>query len=54
MNSNVLEVYRTHNTKKINDDINEKGELYTSKNDVIDIEVKLNGKVENFSLNNKE
>ncbi|MBT2668624.1 hypothetical protein J7J00_24655 [Bacillus sp. ISL-4] len=38
--------YKTHN--------NEKGEFSTSKTDVIDIEVKWNGKVENFSLNNKE
>lgn len=33
---------------------NETGEFSTSRTDVIDIEVKWNGKVENFSLNNKE
>ncbi len=38
--------YKTHN--------NEKGEFSTSKTDVIDIEVKWNGKVKNFSLNNKK
>ncbi|WP_347940575.1 hypothetical protein AAEY33_23770 [Peribacillus simplex] len=43
---NSIGEYKTHN--------NEKGEFSTSKTDVIDIEMKWNGKVENFSLNNKE
>ncbi|MFU2018691.1 hypothetical protein ACM6Q7_27355 [Peribacillus butanolivorans] len=43
---NSTGVYKTHKT--------ETGEYSTSKTDVIDIEVTWNGKVENFSLNNKE